>query len=53
MGALKLACDKFDCRLLDCQTGELADFSEGTDASMKEFAEWRDRALGRKPTDGV
>ena len=51
MAILKAACEKLDCRMLDCQTGELADFSEATDSSMKEFAEWRDRALGKKPTD--
>jgi hypothetical protein len=43
MALLKRACDAFDTRLVDCQSGEFADFSDGTMASMRQFSEWRDR----------
>lgn len=53
MAAMTFACEKLGCRMMDCQSGELADFSEQTEISMTEFAEWRDRALGRvKQADG-
>ena len=45
---IRRICDEFDARLYDCQMGELADFAEGTERSMKTFAEWRDRALAER-----
>lgn len=44
---LKALCDALNARLLDIQTSEFADFSDGTDESMGTFAEWRDRALAQ------
>lgn len=41
----KHACVVFGVRMVDCQTGEFADFSEATETSMNEFAEWRERAI--------
>ena len=45
--ALKLICDRLNCRLLDHQTGEFADFAEQTKDSMEDFTKWRRRAARR------
>jgi hypothetical protein len=44
---IRRVCDEFGARLFDCQMGELADLAEGTEESMKTFAEWRDGVLSR------
>jgi hypothetical protein len=40
---LKRVSEKLDCRLLDLQTGQFADFAEHTEASMNEFVQLRRR----------
>ena len=42
---LRRLCDALSSRMLDIQTSEFADFSDGTENSMQSFSEWRDRAL--------
>lgn len=42
---LKALCDALNARLLDIQTSEFADLSDGTYESMRAFAAWRDRTL--------
>lgn len=42
---LKRACELLDLRFYDCQTGEFADFSSETEASMENFAAWRERVM--------
>lgn len=49
---LRRLCNEFGARLYDCQTSELADLAEGTEKSMKTFAEWRARALSRPGRQG-
>lgn len=43
MAAMKHACDVLGLRMVDCQSGEVADLSEQTESSMQEFTAWRDR----------
>lgn len=50
MTQLKRVCELLNLRFLDCQTSEFADFSRETEASMENFAAWRDRVL-RKMAD--
>ncbi|MDB4679579.1 hypothetical protein OAE80_01200 [Planctomycetaceae bacterium] len=40
---LKRVCEHFGLRMVDHQSGELADFSSGTIQSMKDFSAFRDR----------
>ena len=49
---LRLASEKLGCRMLDYQSGEFGDFSEGTESSMKKYTEWRDQMLRAKQVDG-
>ena len=51
---LKQLCDDLDAQLYDIQTGEITDFSThtaDTQGSMQQFAEWRDRAIGKRDCD--
>lgn len=48
LAAMKRVCEVLDLTLIDCQTGEIADFAERTLDSVKEFAEWRDRAISEE-----
>jgi len=47
---MKRACEVLGLRMVDCQTMEIADFSDRSEASMEQFTAWRDRAIGK--TDG-
>ena len=47
LGIIQAACERLGLRGLDCQTGQILDFSAATDKSAREFREFRDRALGR------
>lgn len=42
---LRRVCEAFNARLVDCQTSDFADLETSTQASMRSFAEWRDRNL--------
>ena len=46
--ALQVASKTLDCRLLDLQTAEYADFGQQTEASMREFLVLRSRVLREK-----
>ena len=45
---LRLASETLDCRLLDLQTGRVADFGEQTEASINDFIELRRRMKQEK-----
>jgi hypothetical protein len=45
MAVMQRACDVLGLRMVDCQTGQLADFSSETQASIDGFCAWRDRVL--------
>jgi len=45
VAVMKVACEVLELRLVDCQTSEIADFSDQTEASMAEFTAWRDRIV--------
>jgi hypothetical protein len=45
MAQLKRVCESLNLRFYDCQTGEFADFASDTEASMENFANWRERVM--------
>lgn len=47
MASMKRACEMLDLRMVDCQTSEIADFSDVTAESMERFAVWRDRIINQ------
>lgn len=48
IAVLRHACEVLGVRMMDCQTGEFADFSQATVTSMDEYARWRERALRKE-----
>ena len=42
---IRAVCDKLDLRMVDHQSGEVADFEQEPARSMKEYRAFRDRAL--------
>lgn len=48
---LRKVCVAFDARLFDNQISEFADFGTDTELSMSKFSEWRDRAIGKAPSE--
>lgn len=47
MAVMQRVSEAFDVRMVDCQSGQFADFSDSTNDSMRQFTDWRDRVLDR------